>query len=73
MILYLYGHIYYIDEQQIAARKTKAVDSIYHDPTNDPLDQILLKPKSEWIENLIIQYAHEARLTTYNDLILKPT
>ncbi len=53
-------------EQQIATRKTKAVNAIRHDPTNDPLDQISLKPKSEWIKNLIIHYAHEARLTTYN-------
>ncbi len=29
------------------------------------MDQISLKPKSEWTENLIINYAHEARLTTY--------
>jgi hypothetical protein len=43
-------------EQQIATQKIKAVDSIRHDPTNDPLDQISLKLKSEWIE---------ARLTTY--------
>ncbi len=52
-------------EQQIATRKTKAVDSIRHHSTNNPLDQISLKPKSEWIENLIIHYAHEVRLTTY--------
>jgi hypothetical protein len=52
-------------EQRIATRITKAVDSILHDPTNYPLDQISLKPKSEWIENLIIHYAHETRLTTY--------
>ncbi len=52
-------------ERQIATRITKVVDSIRHDPNNDPLDQISLKTKSEWIENLIIQYAHEARLTTY--------
>ncbi len=52
-------------EQQIATRITEAIDSIYHDPTNDPFDQISLKPKSEWIEKLIIHYAHEARPTTY--------
>jgi hypothetical protein len=65
MILYLYIPIYYTDQQQVATRKTKAVDSIRHDSTNDPLDQILLKPKSQWIENRIIHYAHESRLTTY--------
>ncbi len=53
-------------EQQIATRKIKAVDSIGNDSTNGPLDQISLKQKSEWIENLIIHYAHEVRLTTYN-------
>jgi hypothetical protein len=52
-------------EQQIVTRKAEAIHSIRHNPTNDPLDQISLKPKSEWIENLIIHYAHEARLTTY--------
>jgi hypothetical protein len=52
-------------EQQIPTRITKAFNAIRHDPTNDPLDQISLKSKSEWIENLIIHYAHEARLTTY--------
>jgi hypothetical protein len=34
-------------EQQIATRITKVVDSIRHDPTHDPLDQISLKSKSE--------------------------
>jgi hypothetical protein len=52
-------------EQQIATRITRADDSICHDPINDLLDQISLKPKLEWIEKVIIHYAHEARLTTY--------
>jgi hypothetical protein len=53
-------------EQRIATGITKAVDSTRHDPINDPLDQISVKLKSEWIEKLIIHDAHEARLTTYN-------
>jgi hypothetical protein len=52
-------------EQRIATGITKAVDSTRHDPINDPLDQISVKLKSEWIEKLIIHDAHEARLTTY--------
>jgi len=58
-------HISTVIEQQTATRITKAADSIRPDPINDPLNQISLKPKSKWIENLIIHYAHEARLTAY--------
>ncbi len=52
-------------EQQITARQTKAVHPTRHDSTNEPLQNISFKPKSKWNENLIIHYAHEARLTNY--------
>jgi len=54
-----------VTEQQIACRIAKTIDYTNHDKPNDPLVRIHLKRASKSINNLIIHYVHEARLTSY--------
>ncbi len=66
--IFIRSHLLYTPtpiEQQIATRITKTIDSLDHDTTNNPLVRLRLKTKSKWIDNLIIHYVHEERLTSY--------
>jgi hypothetical protein len=67
--IFIHSHLLYTPtpiEQQIATRITKTIDSLDHDTTNNPLVRLRLETKSKWIDNLIIHYVHEERLTSYN-------
>ena len=53
-------------EHLIASRIAKTIDSPSDDPTDNPLVRQQLRNQSKWINNLIIHYIHEARLTSFN-------
>ena len=52
-------------EHLLASRIVKAIDSPSDDPTDNPLVRQKLKNKSKWMNNLIIHYVHEVRLTHF--------
>jgi hypothetical protein len=66
--IFIRSHVLYTPtpiEQKIATRVAKTIDSLDHDKTNKILVRLRLKTKSKWIDNLIIHYVHEERLTSY--------
>ena len=56
-------------EYLIASRIAKTIDSSSDDPTDNPLVRQQLRNKSKWMNNLIIHYVHEARLTHFKKYI----
>ena len=52
-------------EHLIASRIVKTIDSPSDDPTDNPLVRQQLRNQSKWMNNLIIHYVHEARLTHF--------